>query len=84
MDWQWVLKESVRSRVIPRKVGVGLKGRIELLRVRVGRVWVWAGSRVKRQTSHLEGLSARRQDWDHWEIEESEDWRIEVAILTSG
>ena len=50
-------KERVRSKVTPRKVGVGLKRRWELSKRRFGWRLAWWGSTEKKQASHLLGLS---------------------------
>ena len=54
-------KERVRSKVTPRKVGVGLKRRQELSRRRLGWRLAWWGSTEKKETSHLIGLRERHQ-----------------------
>ena len=54
-------KERVRSKMTPRKVGVGLKRRREPSRRRLGwRLARW-GSTVKKEASHLLGLRGRHQ-----------------------
>ena len=53
-------KERVRSKVTPRKVGVGLKRRQELSR-RWGWRLAWWGSTEKKEASHLLGLRGRHQ-----------------------
>ena len=52
-------KERVRSKVTPKKVGVGLKRRREPSRRRLGLAW-W-GSTEKKEASHLLGLRGRYQ-----------------------
>ena len=49
-------KESARSKVTPRKVGVGLKRRRE-----PSRRLAWWGSTEKKEASHLLGLRGRHQ-----------------------
>ena len=46
-------KKRVRSKVIPRKVEVGLKRRRELSKRRLGSRLVWWGSTEKKGASHL-------------------------------
>ena len=46
-------KERVRSKVTPRKVGVGLKRRREPSRRRLGWRLAWWGSTGKKEASHL-------------------------------
>ena len=50
-------KERVRSKVTPRKVGVGLKWRREPSRRRLA----WWGSTEKKEASHLLELRGRHQ-----------------------
>ena len=50
-------KERVRSKVTPRKVGVGLKRRREPSSRRLA----WWGSTEKKEVSHLLGLRGRHQ-----------------------
>ena len=52
-------KERVRSKVTPRKVGVGLKRRREPSRRRLGWRLAWWGSTEKKEVSHLLGLRGR-------------------------
>ena len=54
-------KERVRSKVTPRKVGVGLKRRREPSRRRLGWRLAWWGSTKKKEASHLLGLTGRHQ-----------------------
>ena len=54
-------KERVRSKVTPRKVGVGLKRRREPSRRRLGWRLAWWGSTEKKEASHLLGLRGRHQ-----------------------
>ena len=51
-------KEIVRSKVTPRKVGVGLKRRREPSRRRLGWRLAWWGS-TEKEASHLLGLRGR-------------------------
>ena len=54
-------KERVRSKVIPRKVRVGLKRRQELSRRRLCWKLAWWGSTEKEEASHLLELRRRHQ-----------------------
>ena len=54
-------KERVRSKVTPRKVGVGLKRRREPSRRRLGCKLAWWRSTEKKEASHLLGLRGRHQ-----------------------
>ena len=54
-------KERVRSKLTPRKVGVGLKRRWEPSRRRLGWKLAWWGSTENKEASHLLGLRGRRQ-----------------------
>ena len=54
-------KERVRSKVTPRKVGVGMKRRREPSRRRLGRRLAWWGSTEIKEASHLLGLRGRHQ-----------------------
>ena len=49
-------KERVRSKVTPRKVGVGLKWKRELSRRKLGWRLAWWGLTEKKKASHLLGL----------------------------
>ena len=54
-------KERVRSKVTPRKVGVGLKQRREPRRRRLGWRLAWWGSTEKKEAPHLLGLRGRHK-----------------------
>ena len=54
-------KERVRSKVTPRKVGVGLKRRREPSKRRLGWRLAWWGFTEKKEASHLLGLRRRHQ-----------------------
>ena len=56
-----LVKDRVRSKVTPRKVGVGLKRRREPSRRRLGWRLAWWGSTEKKEASHLLGLRGRHQ-----------------------
>ena len=49
-------KDRVRSKVTPRKAGVGLKRRREPSRRMLGWRLAWWGSTQKKEASHLLGL----------------------------
>ena len=51
----------MRSKVTPRKIGVGLKRRREPSRRRLGYRLAWWGSTEKKEASHLLGLRGRHQ-----------------------
>ena len=54
-------KERMRSKVISRKVGVGLKRRQKLSKRRLGWMLAWWGSTEKKEASHFLGLKKRHQ-----------------------
>ena len=54
-------KERVRSKVTPRKVGVGLKQKREPSERRLGWRLSWWGSTEKKEASHLLKLRGRHQ-----------------------
>ena len=54
-------KERVRSKVTPRKVGVGLKRRRERCKRKLGWRLSWWESTEKKEASHLLGLGGRHQ-----------------------
>ena len=54
-------KEGVRSKVTPRKVGVGLERKREPNRRRLGWRLAWWRSTEKKEASHLLGLRGRHQ-----------------------
>ena len=54
-------KEKMRSKMIPSKIGVGLKRRRELSRKRLGWRLAWWGSTEKKEVSHFLGLRERHQ-----------------------
>ena len=56
-----LVKERKRSKVTPRKVGVGLKRRREPSRRRLGWKLAWWGFTEKKEASHLLGLRGRHQ-----------------------
>ena len=54
-------RERVRSKVTPRKVGVGLKRRREPSRRRLGWRLAWWGSTEKKEASHFLGMRGKHQ-----------------------
>ena len=54
-------KERVQSKRIPRKVGVGLKQRLESSKKRLGWSLACWGLTEKKEASHLLGLRERHQ-----------------------
>ena len=54
-------KERARSKVTPRKVGVGLKRRREPSRRRLGWRLAWWGSTEKKEALHLLGLRGKNR-----------------------
>ena len=54
-------KERMRLKVIPRKIGVGLKRRREPSRRRLGWRLAWWGSTHEKEASHLLRLRGRHQ-----------------------
>ena len=58
-------EKRVRSKVIPRKVGVGLKRRGELSKKRWCWKLVWYDSTEKKETSNLLKLRGRHQCSGH-------------------
>ena len=77
-------KERVRSKVTPRKVGVGLKRRRELSRRRLGwRLARW-GSTEKKEASHLLGLRGRHQYSDQRSYRMRAPCVASIAVGTKG
>ena len=54
-------KKRMRSKVTPRKVGVGLKRRLELSKRKLGWRLAWWGSTEKNEASHFLKLRERHQ-----------------------
>ena len=77
-------KERVRSKVTPRKVGVGLNGGGS----RVGGSWgwrlAWWGSTEKREASHLLGLRGRYQYSDQRSNQNRAPCVASTAVGTEG
>ena len=73
-------KERMRSKVIPRKVGVGLKRRRVPSRRRLG----WWGSTEKNEASHLLGLRGRHQYSDQRSNRNRAPCVASTAVGTEG
>ena len=79
-----LVKERVRSKVTPRKVGVGLKQRQGLSRRRLGWRLAWWGSTEKKEASHLLGLRGRHQYSDQCSNQNSAPCLASTAVGTEG
>ena len=77
-------KERVRSKVTPRKVGVGLKRRWEPSRRRLGWRLAWWGSTEKKEASHLLGLRGRHQYSDQRSNQNRAPCVASTAVGTEG
>ena len=77
-------KERVRSKVTPRKVGVGLKRRREPSRRRLGWRLAWWGSNEKKEASHLLGLTGRHQYSDQRSNRNRAPCVASTAVGTEG
>ena len=77
-------KERVRSKVTPRKVGVGLKRRGEPSRRRLGWRLAWWGSTEKKEASHLLGLRGRHQCSDQRSNRNRAPYVASTAVGTEG
>ena len=77
-------KERVRSKVTPRKVGVGLKRRREPNRRRLGWRLAWWGSTEKKEASHLLGLRGRHQYSDQRSNRNRAPCVASTAVGTEG
>ena len=77
-------KERVRSKVTPRKVGVGLKRRREPSRRRLGWRLAWWGSTEKKEASHLLGLSGRHEYSDQRSNRNRAPCVASTAVGTKG
>ena len=77
-------KERVRSKVTPRKVGVGLKRRREPSRRRLGWRLAWWGSTEKNEASHLLGLRGRHQYSDQRSNQKRAPCVASTAVGTEG
>ena len=77
-------KERVRSKVTPRKVGVGLKRRREPSRMRLGWRLAWWGSTENKEASHLVGLRGRHQYSDQRSNQNRAPCVASTAVGTDG
>ena len=77
-------KERVRSKVTPRKVGVGLKRRQEPSRRRLGWKLAWWGSTEKKEASHLFGLRGNHQCSDQRSNRNRATCVASTAVGTEG
>ena len=77
-------KERVRSKVTPRKVGVGLKRRREPSRMRLGWRLAWWGSTEKKEASHLLGLRGIHQNSDQHSNRNRASCVASTAVGTEG
>ena len=77
-------KERVRSKVTPRKVGVGLKRRQKPNRRRLGWRLAWWGSTEKKDASHLLGLRGRHQYSDQRSNRNRAPCVASIAVGTEG
>ena len=76
-------KERVRSKVTPRKVGVGLKRKREPSRRRIGWRLAWWES-TEKGTSHLLGLRGRHQYSDQHSNRNEAPCVASTAMRTEG
>ena len=77
-------KERVRSKVTPRKVGVGLKRRREPSKRRLDWRLAWWGSTEKKEASHLLGLKGRHQYSDQRSNRNRAPCVVSTAVGTEG
>ena len=77
-------KGSVRSKVTPKNVGVGLKRRQELSKSRLGWRLAWWGSTEKKEASHLLGLRGRYQYSDQRSNRNRAPYVTSTAVGTEG
>ena len=77
-------KESVRSKVTPRKDGVGLKRRREPSWRRLGWRLAWWGSTEKKEASNLLGLRGRQQYSDQRSNRNRAPCVASTAVGTEG
>ena len=74
----------MQLKVIPRKVGVGLKWRQEPSKRRLGWRLAWWGSTEKKETSHLLGLKGRHQYSDQRSNQNSAPCVASTLVGTEG
>ena len=79
-----LVKERVRSKMTPRKVGVGLKRRQEPSRRRLGWRFDWWASTEKKEASHLLGLRGRHQYFDQRSNRNRASCVASTAVGTEG
>ena len=79
-----LVKERVRSKVTPRKVGVGVKRRREPSRRRLGWRLAWWGSTEKKEASHLLGLRGKHQYSDQRSNQNRAPCVASTAVGTEG
>ena len=77
-------KVRVRSKVTPRKVGVGLKRRREPSRRRLGWRLAWWGSTEKKEASHLIELRGKHQYSDQRSNRNRAPCVVSTAVGTEG
>ena len=77
-------KERVRSKVTPRKVGVGLKQRWKLSKRRLGSRLAWCGITKKKKASHFPGLRGRHQHLDQYSNRNIASCVVSTAMGTEG
>ena len=72
------------SKVTARKVGVGLKRKLELSRRRLGWRLAWWGFTEKKEASHFLGLRGRHQYSDHRFYQNRAPCVVFTAVGTKG
>ena len=77
-------KKRVRSKVAPRKVGVGLKRRWEPSKRRLGWRLAWWGSTEKKEAPYLLGLRGRHQHSDQRSNRNRASYVASTAVGTEG
>ena len=77
-------EERVRSKVTPRKVGVGLKRRRDPSRRRLGWRLAWWGSTEIKEASHLLALRGRHQYLDQHSNRNRAPCVASTAVGTEG
>ena len=77
-------KESVQSKVTPRKVGVGLKRRREPSKSRMGWRLAWWRSTEKKEASYLLELRGRHQYLDQRSNRNRAPCVASTAVGTEG
>ena len=77
-------KGSVRSKVTPKNVGVGLKRKQELIMRKMDWTLAWWGSTEKKEASHLLGLRGRHQYSDQRSNRNRAPYVASTAVGTEG